>query len=33
MKQKQLKNLQEKGYIIRVGGRNGYWQVIIICTT
>ncbi len=31
--QKQLKNLQEKGYIIRVGGRNGYWQVIIICTT
>lgn len=31
--QKQLKNLQEKGYIIRVGGRNGYWQVVIICTT
>lgn len=31
--QKQLKNLQEKGYIIRIGGRNGYWQVIIICTT
>ncbi len=31
--QKQLKNLQEKGYIIRVGGRNGYWQVVLICTT
>ncbi len=31
--QKQLKTLQDKGYIIRVGGRSGYWKVIIICTT
>ena len=31
--QKQLKTLQDKGYIIRVGGRSGYWKVIIVCTT
>ena len=31
--QKQLKNLQDSGYIIRVGGKTGYWQVIIVCTT
>ena len=31
--QKQLKNLQDNGYIIRVGGKSGYWQVIIVCTT
>ena len=31
--QKQLKNLQDSGYIIRVGGKAGYWQVIIVCTT
>ena len=31
--QKQLKRLQDNGYITRVGGRGGYWQVIIVCTT
>lgn len=31
--QKQLKNLQDNGYIIRVGGKSGYWQVLIVCTT
>lgn len=32
--QKQIKNLQEKGYIQRIGGiRGGSWQVLLVCTT
>jgi biotin operon repressor len=31
--QKQLKSLQEKGYIIRVDGLKGKWHVAIVCTT
>ena len=32
--QKQLKALQDKGYIVRLGGaRGGYWHVALVCTT
>jgi len=31
--QKQIKTLQDKEYIIRVGGRKGHWHVAIVCTT
>lgn len=31
--QKQIKALQDKEYIIRVGGKKGYWHVAIVCTT
>lgn len=31
--QKQIKSLQDKGYIMREGGQKGIWQVIIYCTT
>lgn len=31
--QKQIKTLQNKEYIIRVGGKKGHWHVAIVCTT
>lgn len=31
--QKQIKVLQDKEYIMRVGGKKGHWHVAIVCTT
>lgn len=31
--QKQIKTLQDKEYIMRVGGKKGHWHVAIVCTT
>jgi len=30
--QKQIKTLQEKEYISRMGGKKGQWHVTIVCT-
>lgn len=31
--QKQIKLLQDKEYILRIGGKKGHWHVTIVCTT
>ncbi|MGL5913776.1 MAG: Fic family protein [Bacteroidales bacterium] len=31
--QKLLKGFTDKGYIVRLGGKKGFWHVAIICTT